>query len=161
MACDLLQKIELLHAAGTLITPPNAKEIIRTFYDVLTILDTKGLALLAFDGIIVAATTFAAEKGGVFSRPGLARWSAIIVITLSLAAAAACLFVSEISYPFFHHVSCTQTNGLDFTAELHGLAELVRWRTDYFVFAWWCSILAIPLFGLTFSASFKVRRGAG
>jgi hypothetical protein len=63
--CDLLQKIELLHAADSVITPPEGKEVIRTFYDVLTILDTKGLALLAFDGIIVAATTFAAEKGGV------------------------------------------------------------------------------------------------
>jgi hypothetical protein len=148
-----------LHAAGSVITPPDGKEVIRTFYDVLTILDTKGLALLAFDGIIVAATTFAAEKGGVFNRAGLARWLAIIVIVLSLAAAAACLFVSEISYPFFYHVTCTRTNGLDFSAELNRLADLVAWRTNYFVFAWWCSILAIPLFGLMFSVSFKQKRG--
>jgi hypothetical protein len=32
-----------------------------------TVLDSKGLALLAFDGIIVAATTFAAEKGASFT----------------------------------------------------------------------------------------------
>jgi hypothetical protein len=49
------------------------------------------LALLAFDDIVVAATTFAAEKGGVFHRPGLARWLATSIIVLSLAAAALCL----------------------------------------------------------------------
>ncbi len=62
MACDLLQKIELMRAAGAVFTPQDGKEVVRTFYDVLTVLDTKGLALLAFDGIIVAATTFAAEN---------------------------------------------------------------------------------------------------
>jgi hypothetical protein len=160
MACDLLQKVELLHAAGTILTPADGKEIVRTFYDVLTILDTKGLALLAFDGIIVAATTFAAEKGGVFSKPGLARWLAILVIVLSLAAAVACLFVSEISYPFFQHVSCKQPNGLDFNAEISRLSDLVGWRTNYFVFAWWCSILAIPLFGAMFWASFRRKNSA-
>ena len=49
MDCDLLQKIELLHAAGTQIIPPDAKEIGKTLYEILTILDGKGLALLAFD----------------------------------------------------------------------------------------------------------------
>ena len=73
MTCDLLQKIELIYAAGTQFIPPNAREVVRTFYDLLTILDNKGLALLAFDGIIVAATTFAAEKGGAFHRRGMAR----------------------------------------------------------------------------------------
>lgn len=78
MVCDFLQKIELLHAAGTQITPPNGQEIVKTLYDILNVLDNKGLALLAFDGIIVAATTFAAEKGGVFHKRGLARWLAIL-----------------------------------------------------------------------------------
>ncbi len=106
MVCNLLQKIELLHAAGTHFTPPNAPEVVQSFYEILTMLDNKGLALLAFDGIIVAATTFAAEKGGVFSKRGLARWLAIVIIFMSLAAAAACLFVSEISYPFYGYVAC-------------------------------------------------------
>jgi hypothetical protein len=52
---------------------------------ILTVLDSKGLALLAFDGIVVAATTFAAEKGGVFHRRGMARWLAILIIILALA----------------------------------------------------------------------------
>ena len=100
MVCDLLQKIELFHAAGTQMFPPHGPEIVKTFYDILTVLDSKGLALLAFDGIVVAATTFAAEKGGVFHRRGMARWLAILIIILSLTAAALCLLVSEISYSF-------------------------------------------------------------
>lgn len=80
MVCDLLQKIELLHAAGTTINPEHGEEIVKTFYDILTVLDTKGLALLAFDGIVVAATTFAAERGGVFHNRGLPRWLAILII---------------------------------------------------------------------------------
>src|ERR1700683_1400636 len=50
MDCDILQKIELLHAAGTQFNPPNAREVIKTLYDILTILDGKGLALLALAG---------------------------------------------------------------------------------------------------------------
>lgn len=158
MVCDLLQKIELLHAAGTQFTPPNAREMLRTFYDVLTVLDNKGLSLLAFDGIIVAATTFTAEKGGIFQKPGLARWLAIVVIALSLAGAVACLFVSEISYPFFYYVSCNTPHSLDYTSEINRLADLVGWRTNYFQFAWWCSIVAIPLFAAMFWVSLNWKK---
>jgi hypothetical protein len=160
MVCDLLQKIELLHAAGTHILPPDGREVVKTFYEILTILDNKGLALLAFDGIIVAATTFAAEKGGVFQKPGLARWLAIAIIVLSLAAAVACLFVSEVSYPFFAYVNCNAPQSLDFTSEIDRLADLAGWRTDYFQFAWWCSIIAIPLFAIMFWVSLNWRRHA-
>ncbi len=124
MTCDLLQKIELIHAAGTQFIPPNARDIVRTFYDVLTILDNKGLALLAFDGIIVAATTFAAEKGGAFHRRGMARRLAVFIIVLALVASVACLLVSEISYPFFHYVACNAPHSLDYTEEINHLAEL-------------------------------------
>ena len=69
MVCSLLEKIELLHAAGTQFSPPHAGEIIKNLYDILNVIDEKGLALLAFDGIVVAATTFAAEKGRIFTGP--------------------------------------------------------------------------------------------
>jgi hypothetical protein len=46
--CDLLQKIELIHAVGTQFRPPHAHEVAKTLYEILTILDGKGLALLAF-----------------------------------------------------------------------------------------------------------------
>jgi hypothetical protein len=150
--CDLLQKLQLLHAAGTQIAPPEATELVKTLYDILTILDNKGLALLAFDGIVVAATTFAAEKGDVFRKRGLARWLAISVIGLSLAAAALCLGVSEISYPFLHYVECGRDK-LDYAVEIDHLTSVVDWRTVYYQIAWTFSIIAIPLFLIMFWVS--------
>ena len=55
MTCDLLQKIQLLHSAGTQSIPSNGHEMVRSLYEILTVLDGKGLALLAFDGIDVEA----------------------------------------------------------------------------------------------------------
>ncbi len=151
--CDLLQKLQLLHAAGTQITPPEATDIVKTLYEILTILDGKGLALLAFDGIVVAATTFAAEKGDVFRKRGMARWLAISVIVISLAAAALCLGVSEISYPFLHYVECSGPDKLDYGKEINHLTSLVDWRTVYYQIAWTFSIIAIPLFLVMFWVS--------
>jgi hypothetical protein len=130
----------------------------QNFLEILTILDDKGLALLAFDGIIVAAATFVAEKGAVFQKRGIARWLAIFIIILALSAAVACLFVSEVSYPFFNYVTCEASRGLDFTSEISRLAAHVEWRTDYFQFAWWCSIIAIPLFLTMFWISLGWRK---
>lgn len=158
MVCSLLEKIELLHAAGTQFSPPHGGEMVKNLYDILNVIDTKGLALLAFDGIVVAATTFAAEKAGVFHRPGLARWLATSVIVLSLAAAALCLGVSEISYRFFQYVECSAPDKLDFSYEIDHLASLVDWRTMYYQIAWWFSIIAIPLFFVMFSVSLNWRK---
>jgi hypothetical protein len=158
MDCYLLQKIELLHATGAQFNPPQAEAVVKTFYEILNVLDSKGLALLAFDGIVVAATTFAAEKGDVFHRRGFVRWLAILIIVLSLAAAALCLFVSEISYPFFHFVTCTAPNTLDFSTEIARLASLVEWRTLYYRLAWTASIVAIPLFLILFSMSLNRQK---
>jgi len=153
MDCDLLQKIELLHAAGTQFAPLHGQEMVKSFYEILNVLDSKGLALLAFDGIVVAATTFAAEKGNVFHKRGMARWLAIAIIVVALTGAALCLFVSEISYPFFYYVQCSAPDKLDFSGEIGRLAVLVDWRTDYYRIAWWCSIIAIPLFLVMFWVS--------
>ena len=158
MVCDLLQKIELFHAAGTQFVPPDARDVVKTLYEVMTVLDNKGLALLAFDGIIVAATTFVAERGGVFQRRGMARVLAVFVIILALVASMACLFVSEISYPFFHYVACKSAHSLDYTDEIRSLANLVDWRTDYFQVAWWCSLVAIPLFLVLFWISLHRKK---
>lgn len=158
MVCDLLHKIELFHAAGTQFIPPDAGEVVRTLYEMLSILDNKGLALLAFDGIIVAATTFVMERGGVFQRRGIARGLAVLIIVLALVASVACLFVSEISYPFLGYVACNAPHGLDYTQEIESLTNLVYWRTNYFHLAWWCSLVAIPLFLLLFWMSLHRKK---
>jgi hypothetical protein len=157
--CDLLQKLELLHAAGTQITPAHATEMVKTLYDILTVLDGKGLALLAFDGIVVAATTFAAEKGDVFRKRGTARWLAILVIVVALTAAALCLGVAEVSYPFLHYVDCGPDK-MDFAAEINHLVSVVDWRTVYYQVAWTFSIIAIPLFLAMFWVSLDWTKAA-
>jgi hypothetical protein len=58
MQCDLLHKLELLHNEGIQFTPPHAREVVRTLYDTLTVLDTKTFALLAFEGIVAAAASY-------------------------------------------------------------------------------------------------------
>jgi len=83
----------------------------------------------------------------------MARWLAILIILLSLAAAALCLWVSEISYSFFHYVDCTAPDRLDFSNEITRLATLVDWRTVYYRIAWWFSMIAIPLFLILFWGS--------
>ncbi len=123
-----------------------------------SILDSKGLALLAFDGIVVAATTFAAEKGDVFRKRGPARWLAILVIVVALSAAALCLGVSEVSYRFLHYVECAAPDKVDYTAEINHLATLVDWRTVYYQIAWALSIVAIPLFLVMFWVSLDWRK---
>jgi hypothetical protein len=154
MVCDLLQKIELLHAVGTQFTPADAKEVVKNLYEILTILDNKGLALLAFDGIVVAATAFTAEKGEVFLKHGAIRWLAIAIIVDALAAAALCLFVARVSYPFLGHVECAPGT-LDFTNEIAELVILAGRRTWYYQSAWWLSMTAIPFFCAMFGLSME------
>ena len=83
----------------------------------------------------------------------MARWLAILIIILSLTAAALCLLVSEISYSFFHYVDCTAPDRLDFSNEITRLSTLVDWRTEYYQISWWCSMIAIPLFFVLFWGS--------
>jgi hypothetical protein len=83
---------------------------------------------------------------------------AIFIIFLSLTAAALCLFVSEISYPFFHFVECNTPGALDFSNEIGRLATLVEWRTWYYRLAWSASIVAIPLFLAMFWVSLNWDR---
>jgi hypothetical protein len=156
--CTLLQKLELLHTAGTQINPPHAMDMVHTLYETLNVLDAKGLALLAFDGIIVAAATFAAEKGNVFHKRGLARWLAIMVIIVALAGAGLCLGVSEISYPFFHYVQCTAPDKLDYVQEIEHLVTVVAWRKAYYQTAWALSIVAIPSFFTLFWVSLNWKK---
>ena len=41
MVCDLLQKIELFHAGGTQMVPPHGPDIVKAFYDILTVIDQR------------------------------------------------------------------------------------------------------------------------
>jgi hypothetical protein len=48
MVCDLLQKIELFHAAGTQMVPPHGPDIVKAFHDILTVIELKGISSVGF-----------------------------------------------------------------------------------------------------------------
>ena len=148
MVCDLLQKIELFHAAGTQMFPPHGPEIVKTFYDILTVLDSKGLALLAFDGIVVAATTLPPKKVASFTvgewRDG---WR------FDHHPVSDCRNFMPFGLRNFLLVHCTAPDRLDFSDEITRLSTLVDWRTEYYQISRWCSMIAIPLFFVLFWGS--------
>jgi hypothetical protein len=94
-------------------------------YDVLTILDSKAGALLAFDGLLLAAASLMYEK---IAEGSLALKSiSLFMIVVGLFAAALCLYVARVSYSFFGDVDVTADNN---TREIESLGRAVEVRTD-------------------------------
>jgi hypothetical protein len=143
---ELLKIYECLCASGTQIVPPNAVVIKESLYGNLTVLDSKASALMAFDGILIAIASFTIQQGGVFASEPLVP---LVVIILTLLGAGCCLFVAQVSYPFFGKVIMTSAK-LDFSSELGALASAVTWRTNFYRAAWWLSAIAVALFLIVF-----------
>lgn len=99
---ELRKKYELLFAEKTEFVPDKARDIKESLYGNLTILDSKASALMAFDGILIAAATFAFP-----SASGLQWWALLIGIVMALTAAGFCLGVAQVSYPFLGKVAMT------------------------------------------------------
>ncbi|HEV8721568.1 MAG TPA: hypothetical protein VGW77_13120 [Candidatus Binatia bacterium] len=131
---DLREKYELLTSSAP-VTPLNASAIKKHFYSNLTTLDSKASALMAFDGILIAAATFAFPTA--FSD--LWRWVLLAVIVIALIAAGFCLGVAQVSYPFLGKVMITSRPpraALDFAEELNALDVAVQRRTSFYRTAW-------------------------
>jgi len=149
---NLLNKYRLTADPQTITVPADGKEIKEAFYGNLTVLDTKASALMTFDGILIAVASFTVQQGGVFEDEPLL---ALIVIITALIASGLCLFVAQISYPFFGKVIINPPQTLDFTAEIKALHGAVDWRTVFYRSAWWLSLLAIVLFLIMFLWTLK------
>lgn len=148
---DLREKYELLSVGHTLI-PPKAKDTTELFYAALTILDSKASALMTFDSILIAAAAFTIEKGGGFVAIVLTLFG----IVMALVAAALCLLVARISYPFLDKVTITSAAAgnpaqLDYSNELSALDEAVGTRTRYYRVAWRLSVAALFPFLIVFA----------
>jgi hypothetical protein len=140
----MYEKLLLLNTAGVQITPEAAKEMLRAYYEALNALDTTASALLIFNGVLVTAATFAAER----MRVNRTLWLvAMLVIIIALVAAGLCLRVAHISYPFLDKVLVTSRThpALDFSQEFVALNAEVALRTCLFQSAWWLSIGAVAL----------------
>lgn len=149
---ELREKYELLSAPGTSINPLKAKEITEFLYAALTILDSKASALMGFDGILIAAATFTVEKQGLVDTQ---RVVTLIVIIMALFAAALCLFVARISYPFLGKVTIIPgpPRELDYSDEISALDREVGRRTRLYRNAWLLSLIAVTLFMIVFIRS--------
>lgn len=144
---DLREKYELLTSLAP-VTPLNAPGIKEHFYSNLTTLDSKASALMAFDGILIAAATFAFPTA--FSD--LWRWILLAVIVIALIAAGFCLGVAQVSYPFLGKVRTTlgPPRALDFSEELNALDLAVQRRTGFYQVAWRLSFGTVILAPIMF-----------
>jgi len=154
---ELREKYELLLAGGTSINPLKAKDTTEFLYSALTILDSKASALMTFDSILIAAAAFTIEKQGGFDWP---RVFTLLAIVMALVAAALCLLVARVSYPFLGKVTMTAaTDGtparLDYSNELSALDEAVITRTCYYRMAWRLSLIALIPFLIMFGMALK------
>jgi hypothetical protein len=121
-----------------------ARETLRFFYEGLSVLDHKAEALLVFNGILIAATTFVIDKGGVAPIHKWRRGLVLVVMMLALFAAAACLFIARIKYSFLGDVQIV--NGkLELAQEMQALSAALEDRTFDYKLAWDLSIGAVCL----------------
>lgn len=121
-------------------TAPTDMEKMEWLYGALTILDTKAGALLAFDGLLLAAEAF---MYGTSDKIAWLHPYSLGLILITLAAALLCLFVAHVSYAFLGKIVL---GTYDNTAEIEKLGSLVKWRTIRLWWAWWLSVIAVVCF---------------
>ena len=121
--------------------PPTDKEKIDWLYGVLTILDGKAGALLAFDGLLLAAEALMYEK--MSEQVHWLQLPSLLLILLTLFAALLCLYVARVSYPFLGSVALGVRSN---AAEIKGLGDVVESRTDLLGLAWKFALAALWLF---------------
>jgi hypothetical protein len=118
---------------------------LRFLYESLNVLDRKADALMAFDGLLVAAAAFAMEKGGVIPTHLWRRRGALFVIVFALFAAGVCLQVTRVSYDFLGDTTIDSSGKLQISKELASLIGVVKLRSCYYLVAWWLSVIAVGL----------------
>lgn len=126
--------------AGDNLAPKDAEQI-KWLYDVLTILDAKAGALLAFDGLILAAASLMYDK--LSENVLVLKVLSLLLIIVSLIAALACLLVARVSYSFLGEVDLTAYSN---AREIDALGLAVEERTERLARAWRVSIGAVGLF---------------
>jgi hypothetical protein len=117
---------------------PTDKEKIDWLYSVLTILDGKAGALLAFDGLLVAAEALMYDK--LAAQADFLHYASLLLILLTLAAALLCLFVAHMSYDFLGKIDLAVYSN---AAEIDELARLAEARTRRLWAGWNLSVLSV------------------
>jgi hypothetical protein len=150
MPTQIVQKFEHMYRvnAGATGPPgpgtpagPTDMEMIKWLYDVLTILDSKAGALLAFDGLLLAAEALMYDK--MSEKIGWLHYTSLALIIITVVAALFCLFVARVSYAFLGRIDL---NSYSNTAEIDELGNIIQSRTHRLWWAWGLSVIAVFLF---------------
>ena len=149
----VVQKFEqMFRASGRTATklgcPPTDIEKVKWLYEVLTILDSKAGALLAFDGLLLAAEALMYDK--LSEHFVLLRPYTLVLIFFTLAAALVCLLVAQVSYDFLGKIALED---YDNTAEIDGLGKAVEIRTKRLGVAWGLSVTTVVIFMVLVAAA--------
>ncbi len=121
--------------------PPTDADTIKWLYDVLSILDGKAGALLAFDGLLLAAEALMHEK--MLEKMDWLHPYSLALILFTLVTALLCLFVAQVSYDFLGNIDLDKH---DNTAEIDGLGKVIELRTARLGLAWGFSVIAVICF---------------
>jgi hypothetical protein len=134
---------KIVHGIGavTLGSAPSDMETVKWLYDILTILDAKAGALLAFDGLMLAAEALMYDKLAEKAE-WLHRFSLILII-VTLVAALLCLYVAQMSYDFLGNIVPGTNDNSEEIAQLEKTAEV---RTVRLGLAWGLSMIAVIIF---------------
>jgi hypothetical protein len=119
---------------------PSDKQIIEWLYGVLTVLDSKAGALLAFDGLLLAAASLMYDK--MSEKVPWLRTPSLLLILVTLFAALLCLFVAQVSYHFLGKI----TLGVNNDPEIETLGKAAECRTRILWVAWRASVFAVCSF---------------
>lgn len=120
---------------------PTDMDKINWLYGVLTILDQKAGALLAFDGLLLAAEALMYDK--MSERVGWLHYASLVLMLVTVMAALLCLFVAQISYAFLGKIDLSL---YDNSAEIEELGALAQVRTHRLWWGWRLSVAAVLLF---------------
>jgi hypothetical protein len=133
---ELVRKFEQMFVVSGTIhgvpgTAPTDMEKVNWLYSVLTILDGKAGALLAFDGLMLAAEALMYDK--MSEKIDWLHPYSLLLVLVTLVAALLCLFVAQVSYAFLGNIVLGTP---DNTAEITELERVAEIRTGRLGMAW-------------------------
>jgi hypothetical protein len=150
MPTEIVQKFEHMFRVSTGANGPPAPggapsptdmEKVGWLYNVLTILDGKAGALLAFNGLLLAAEALMYDK--MSDKIGWLHYASLVLMIITVVAALLCLFVAHVSYAFLGKIDLSV---YDNRAEIDKLGTVAQKRTYLLWLGWGLSVAAVLLF---------------
>lgn len=134
---------------------PPGESVLKWFYEVLGVLDSKSSALMRLNGVMVAAASF------LLGPANASTWIKILISLSALCSSISiflCLFVVSVTWPFLGRASVTSPDSaervarvVDFTKEFSDLDSTINRRVKLYKNAWRLSMLSAAVFIFAFA----------